>query len=233
MTDKQSDKQVLDDLSSKMQVYLAKIYRLADFGTDPHEFVTTSALADTLFVTAPAVNRMVNRLKEAGLLEHEPYKGIRLTDEGRREALKHLRNQRIAETFLMTVMHLGWAEAYEEANTISTALSSVIVERMWEMCDKPDYCPHGEPIPNADGTIRVMDDILLSHAQAGQTVQVTRMKTREIDRLKYIEALGLVPNAKLEVLHVHPFNGPMQLKVKNEYRIVGSNLAELIRVRVV
>jgi len=221
---------IQDDASSKMQFYLAKVYRLADFAQDS-DYVTTSALADALMVTAPAVNRTVNRLKEAELLEHEPYRGVRLTEKGRREALRYLRVQRIAESFLVRVMGLDWASAYEEAETLSLTLSDAIVQRMNEMAGEPRYCPHGEPIPTADGQIERMNDQLLADTAAGQRVQVTRMRTRDSDRLRYIAALGLMPGAQLEVLHVAPFNGPMQLRIKNEYRIVGHNLAELVRVR--
>jgi DtxR family Mn-dependent transcriptional regulator len=220
----------LDDLNTRMQVYLAKIYRLADFN-NTSGFVTTSALADTLFVTAPAVNRMVNRLKEAGLLEHEPYRGIRLTDEGRREALRHLRVQRIVECFLVNVMKIDTAVVHEEANNISLTLSDVLVQRMNDMAGQPRYCPHGEPIPLPDGTIEDMHDVFLSQVTAGSRVVVTRLRTREQDRLRYIAALGLMPGAALEVLHIAPFSGPLQLRIHNEYRIVGNNLAELIRVR--
>jgi DtxR family Mn-dependent transcriptional regulator len=221
---------IQDDTSSKMQFYLAKVYRLADFAQDS-DYVTTSALADALMVTAPAVNRTVNRLKEAELLEHEPYRGVRLTEKGRREALRYLRVQRIAESFLVRVMGLDWAAAYEEAEALSLTLSEAIVQRMNEMAGEPRYCPHGEPIPTADGQIEAMHDQLLADTAAGQRVQVTRMRTRDSDRLRYIAALGLMPGAQLEVLHVAPFNGPMQLRIKNEYRIVGHNLAELVRVR--
>jgi DtxR family Mn-dependent transcriptional regulator len=221
---------VQDDASVKTQYYLAKVYRLADFAADS-EYVTTSALADALMVTAPAVNRTVNRLKEADLLEHEPYRGIRLTEKGRREALRHLRVQRIAEAFLTKVMGLDWAAAYEEADALSLNLSEAIVQRMNEMAGEPRYCPHGEPIPTPDGQIEAMGDQLLSDTPAGQTVQITRMRTRDSDRLRYIAALGLLPGTTLEVLHVAPFNGPLQLRIKQEYRIVGHNLAELVRVR--
>lgn len=89
------------------------------------------------------------------------------------------------------------------------------------------------PSPTPAATCPPPDDLLLCNASANTQVQVTRMRTRDQDRLRYIEALGLMPGAKLDVLHVAPFNGPMQLKVGGEYRIVGHNLAELIRVRVV
>lgn len=220
-----------DDLSTKMRSYLAEIYRLQDMEQPADGYVGTSSLADLLFVSAPAVNRMVNRLKELGMLEHEPYKGIRLTPKGVDEALRQLRAHRIAECFLVTVMGLSWDEVYQEAAEISIALSDTILERMAAMTGNPSMCPHGEPIPETNGTIKAMDDELLSEIEAGQRVVITRMRTRESDRLNYIHALGLMPGTELEVIHRAPFNGPMQLKVDKEYRIIGHNLAELIRAK--
>lgn len=220
----------MDDLSIKMRAYLAEVYRLVDRETPDDGFVSTSALADMLMVSPPAVNRMVNRLKELDLLEHEPYQGIALTQAGTQEALQHLRAHRIAEVFLAKVMGFNWDQIYEEATKISPALTDALVDRMGAMSGNPQFCPHGEPIPQADGKITSLNDILLSDAEAGQVMKVTRMRTRESDRLSYIEALGLLPECDLEVIHKAPFNGPMQLKIDNEYRIIGHNLAELIRV---
>lgn len=220
-----------DDLSAKMLAYLARTYRLLDIHAVEDGYLGTARLAETLDVTAPAVNRMINRLKEQGLLEHEPYRGIRLTESGRREALRQLRAQRITESFLVTVMKMDWSVVHVEAERMAFALSDTLIQRMNEMAGFPRYCPHGEPIPSAEGVIEPLDDSLLSQVPAGTQVEITRLRTRESDRLKYLEALGLVPSARFEVLHVAPFNGPMQLKLGNEYRIVGSNLAELIRVR--
>lgn len=221
----------MDELSIKMRSYLAEIYRLTDREEPDDGFVTTSALADMLMVSPPAVNRMVNRLKELKLLEHEPYQGIKLTKQGEQVALEQLRAHRVAEAFLSKVMGFERADIYQEALQISSALSKVLIDRMATMSGNPQYCPHGEPIPGQDGNVRDMGDSLLSDAEAESIVQVTRMRTRESDRLSYIEALGLLPGCELEVIHKAPFNGPMQLKINNEYRIIGHNLAELIRVK--
>ena len=220
-----------DDLSAKMRTYLSEIYRLCDIEQPEDGYVSTSALADMLYVTAPAVNRMINRLKEQDLLDHEPYQGIRLTDKGREEALQHLRVHRIAESFLVNVMGVEWENCYEEANKISTALSDVLLDRMTAMVGNPQLCPHGEPIPNPDGEFTPIDDFLLSDAEPNTKCVITRMRTREQERLGYIKALGLMPQTEVEVLAVAPFNGPIQLKIDDEYRIVGYNLAELIRVK--
>lgn len=219
------------ELSSKMRAYIAEIYRLIDRQPVSVEYVGTSELADLLRVSPPAVNRMVNKLKELGLLDHEPYQGIAITDSGRIEALKHIRVQRIAEVFLVNVMEMNWLEVYDEAAKLSSGLSEVLVMRMYEMAGKPDFCPHGEPIPDSEGIIRPVHDRLLSQMEAGTRVKITRLITREFDRLQYMEALGLIPMAELDVVHVAPFNGPMQLKLNGEYRIIGNNLAQLIRVK--
>lgn len=220
------------ELSSKMRANLAEIYRFIDRQPQQADYVSTSQLADLLFVSPPAINRMVNRLSKLGLVEHQPYHGVAITDEGRVEALKHIRSQRIAEVFLVQFMGLNWLDVHEEAQRLSAGLSAAVVQRMYEMTNQPGVCPHGEPIPDPHGELPPAADILLSDAEAGSQARVTRLITREIDRLQYIEALGLVPGQTCDVIHVAPFEGPMQLKLGREFRIIGQNLARMIRVEV-
>lgn len=222
-----------DDLSptARERDYLIQIYRLSDGQREG--FVSTSALADMINVSAPAVNRMVTRLRDMGLLFHEPYQGIRLTPNGEREALKQLRHQRIVEVFLQQVMEFGWHEVHVEADRISRALSEPVAERMSHMAGDPTHCPHGEPIPTSDGELPQMNDILLTDAPHGQPLELTRVRTREPDRLEYLAALHLIPGAHFEVLHAAPFHGPIQLKMGREFRIIGHNLAEMIRVKTI
>ena len=220
------------ELSSKMRANLADIYRFIDRQSEPADYVSTSQLAELLIVSPPAVNRMVNRLSKLGLLEHRRYQGVAITDAGRVEALKHIRRQRIAEVFLVQVMGLNWLQVHEEAGRLSDGLSEAVVQRMYEMTNQPSVCPHGEPIPDARGALPLAQDIFLADADAGARACVTRLITREIDRLQYVEALGLVPGCVCDVIHVAPFEGPMQLKLGREFRIIGQNLARLIRVEV-
>ena len=221
------------ELSNKMRAYMAEIYRLIDRQPDTVENVTSSQLADLLFVSPPAVNRMVNKLSELGLLLHQPYQGITITELGCAEALKHIRRQRIAESFLVQVMDINWLSVHEEALRLSDGLSEAVVQRMYEMTGEPATCPHGEPIPDATGALPPATDLFLSQIEAGAKIRITRLITREFDRLQYIEALGLVPDQVGEVIHVAPFDGPMQLKLGREFRIIGNSLARLIRAEVV
>jgi len=219
-------------LSSTMRDYLAEIYRLSDREGQPDGYVSTSALADLLDVSAPAVNRMVIKLRDQGLLLHEPYQGIRLTDEGRREALKQLRSHRIVEAFLTNVMGFGWHQVHEEADKIAPTLEPIVVERMAQMAGNPTRCPHGEPIPSPEGEIPELHDQLIPDAPQGVMLEITRVRTREPDRLEYMAALELMPGQHLQIVHTAPFNGPIQLRLKDkEFRIIGHNLAEMIRVQ--
>lgn len=222
------------DLTAKMRDYLAEIYRLSDRAADvqPHDgFIGTSALAEIKDVSPPAVNRMVTRLREMGYIIHEPYRGIRLTPAGEREALKQLRTQRIVESFLVSVMGFGWQDIHAEASRMAHGLPEMVTQRMAEMAGNPKSSPLGEPIPGADGVIeQPLNDMLLTEAAESVTYRITRVRSRERDRLEYMSALGLVPHAQIEVIHKAPFNGPIQLRCGREYRIIGHNLAEMIKV---
>lgn len=221
------------ELSAKMRANLADIYRLIDRQPQPSGYVSTSQVADLLFVSPPAVNRMVNRLSKQGLLHHQRYQGVSVTEAGRKVALKQIRRQRIAEVFLVQIMGMNWLEAHEEAQRLSQGMSEAVLQRMLEMTDQPTVCPHGEPIPDAEGNLPPTRDIALSSVAAGSQARITRLVTREADRLQYVEALGLLPGRLCDVIHVAPFEGPLQLKLGREFRIIGQNLAQLIRVEIV
>jgi DtxR family Mn-dependent transcriptional regulator len=233
MTGNQEPFSMSDDLSATMLDYLVETYRMSKLTDDPDDYVSTSALANLLNVSAPAVNRMITKLKDTGMLTHEPYQGVKLTTDGERHTLIKLRRQRIAESFLVNVMGFGWHEIYEEADRMSNALNETLTERMLEMAGNPTHCPHGEPIPTKEGIILEIDDRPLAKADVGGEYIITRVRTREADRLEYIAALGLVPGTRLQLIHSAPFDGPLQLKLGEEYRIVGHNLASVIRVQVV
>lgn len=219
------------DLSQTMRDYLVQIYRLSAEQFDDNHYVSTSDLADLLDVSAPAVNRMVAKLRELDLLYHERYQGIHLSEEGERAALKQLRRHRIAEAFLVNVMGFGWHEVHAEADRLAGALEEPLLSRMLEMANNPTHCPHGSPIPDENGHIPAINDVRLADAEAEHDYIITRVMTREPDRLEYLAALGLMPGKDLRLLHQAPFNGPIQLQFDREYRIIGYNLGEVIRVQ--
>jgi DtxR family Mn-dependent transcriptional regulator len=212
-----------------MQEYLAEAYRLAYY-QDGNPYISTSDLANVLAVSAPAVTRMVQRLKEEGYLEHEPYRGIALTPAGEREALLNIRRHRLVERFLVDVMKFGWHEVHDDADDLGAVVSDDLVARMEKMAGHPKRCPHGEPIPSADGKMPRVRDYPLNQRESGQDLVISRVNTHDSDKLQYLGTLGLVPGARFHLVERAPFNGPLQLRVGDTTRVIGHELAGVLRV---
>jgi DtxR family Mn-dependent transcriptional regulator len=212
--------------SAAMREYLAEIYRLQEDSPT----VSTTSLAERLEVSAPAVPRMLKRLKSVGFVKHVPYQGVELTDRGRKEALNEIRRHRILEVFLVQIMNFSWDETHEHADELSKGLNNVIVDRMAEMTQSPTRCPHGEPIPDEKGNLPEIDDICIINLTVGHKGEVSRVRTNEPEKLKYFATLGLVPGANFEIIDRAPFNGPMRLQVKEEEVVLGVELTKSLWV---
>ncbi|MBN1967187.1 MAG: metal-dependent transcriptional regulator [Anaerolineae bacterium] len=215
--------------SPVMREYLAEIYRVASY--QPQEtWVSTSALAERMSVSPAAVARMVTRLKERGLLEHEPYQGMCLTPAGRHEALHYLRRHRLTETFLVRVMGFGWHEVHSEADAIGPTLSDQVAERMNRMAGHPRRCPHGEPIPSAEGHMPIVVDEVLAALEPPASLVISRVNTDDPGKLIYLESLGLLPGHAFELRSRGPFEGPLRLRIGEGEHMIGVELASVLRV---
>ncbi len=212
--------------SVAMREYLAEIYRLQEDAPT----VSTTSLAERLHVSAPAVPRMLKRLRNAGYVIHKPYQGIELTPRGREEALRELRRHRILEVFLVDIMGFTWDEAHEHADEMGKGLNNTITERMAEMTNNPSRCPHGEPIPDGEGNLPEVKDVCIMNLNVGYVGTVSRVRTHEPERLKYFKSLGLVPGADFEIMGRAPFNGPMRLRVGRDDVVLGVELTKSLWV---
>ncbi|MBX3083656.1 MAG: metal-dependent transcriptional regulator [Anaerolineae bacterium] len=231
MANKSADSIDIQLASAKQQEYLAEAYRLLHYQRDGG-YITTSALADRVGVSSPAVAAIVQRLKEAGYVEHEKYKGIKLTKLGEREALMNIRRHRLSEIFLVKVMGFGWDEVHDEADNIGAVISDRIAGRMEEMAGYPKRCPHGEPIPTADGVMPEVHDMPLSEVTPPKDLTVSRVTSHTPEVLRYLATLNLVPGTPIKLLSRAPFNGPLRLKIGTQEQVIGNELASNIRVSV-
>ena len=131
-------------LSESAENYLTAILRLEDAGD---EAASTSALAERHQVARPSVTGMLKRLAADGLVSHERYRGVRLTDTGRAAARQVIRRHRLVETFLVTVLGMPADEVHAEAHRLEHALSDAVVDRLDAWLGRPATDPHGQPIP--------------------------------------------------------------------------------------
>lgn len=217
------------EMTNLQRDYLAEIFQLGDISENGYSsFVASADLADRLFSSQSSVNRTIERLRDARLIRHERYIGVQLTELGRQEALKVLRKQAIIETFLVRVMGFGWHEVYEEAQRMRHHVDGKVLDRMWEIAGRPARSPFGEWIKDRPPAGDV--ETQLAKAATEQDYVINRVLTRQQDRLEYLASLKLTPGCRLHLLHKAPFNGPIQIQLQHEYRIIGHELAKTILV---
>ncbi len=220
------------NLSRSVEDYLKAIYSLSQKG----EAASTSEIAGALEVQPASVSGMVKRLAEAGYVEHLPYRGVRLSAEGTREALRIIRRHRVLETYLSQRLGYSWEDVHAEAERLEHAASDELIDRMASALEDPSHDPHGAPIPTRAGDVEAIDHPTLAEVQAGDRVRIRAVRDDDPERLRYMEARGLLPGVLLHIDSTAPFDGPITLRVGEEAaasQTIGHELAALIRVAVV
>jgi DtxR family Mn-dependent transcriptional regulator len=218
---------VHESMTRSVEDYLKAIYRLSPEGRP----ASTSEIANLLALSPPSVTGMVKRLSEHGLLEHVPYRGVLLTDEGRRAALKMVRRHRLIEAYLVEFLGYSWDTVHEEAERLEHAVSDTMVERMAAALGHPTVDPHGDPIPTADGSIHELASIPLSEVPLGRTVEIHRVDESQPERLRYLASLGLRPGVQVTVVDRQPIDDLVTIEVGAERHVIGRELGHALRCR--
>jgi DtxR family Mn-dependent transcriptional regulator len=173
---------------------------------------------------------MLRRLAELGLLEHERYKGARLTEEGRRVALRTLRNHRLLELLLVEMLDVPWDLVHEEAELLEHVLSDELAERIAAKLGNPEFDPHGDPIPSADLDLTERPTRSLEEVDVGETVAFVRVSDSDPAMLRYLFERGITPGVDLTLTERQPFGGPLTVRVGTAQHHLGGQLAAAMRV---
>lgn len=215
-------------LSRSVEDYLKVIYHLSSQGG----FATTSDIAAMLLVAPPSVSGMIRRLSDSGLIEHVPYRGVQLTNQGRRAALRMIRRHRVLELYLTERLQYDWDGVHDEAERLEHAVSDELIDRMAMALGNPRYDPHGAPIPTAAGEIEETVLVPLADVELGAPYELRQVDTEDPARLRYLAGQGLVPGRGVTVTARQPFNGPVTLTVvPGGERVIGRELALLLLCR--
>lgn len=182
-------------LSASTQDYLKCIWNLQEWSSGA---VSVTALAERLGVRTSTASDGVKKLAELGLVEHETYGGISLSDEGRAHAVAMVRRHRLLETYLVEELDYDWDEVHDEAEVLEHAVSDRMIAAIDARLGHPTRDPHGDPIPSADGAAHLPDAVPLPQAPLGRAV-VVRLSDADPERLRRFAAVGLVPDTEVEV----------------------------------
>ena len=198
--------------STTEEDYLKAIYKLSR--TKPKE-VSTKSISNVLNVKSPTVSDMLRKLGNKKLIKYAKYQGVTLTSEGEKIALKIIRKHRLWETFLAEQLKFKWDEVHDIAEQLEHIHSPELVDRLDEYLGFPKFDPHGDPIPDKDGTISIRHDKTLDQVQIGQNAIIVGVKDHSADFLKFVESISLTLGTQLKVTNVIDYDKSLVVKSGN------------------
>jgi DtxR family Mn-dependent transcriptional regulator len=213
-------------LSQTAEDYLKQIHRLqAEQGR-----ATTSALADRVGVTPASATAMLKKLAALRLVEHEPYRGVRLTPAGEKAAIEVIRHHRLLEMYLAETLGMPIDEVHDEADRLEHALSEELEARIDASLGFPTHDPHGDPIPDAALNLKQTELRPLAELETGEKATIRRVPDGDTDLLRYLSSLGLLPGNDVRLVRSAPFGGPLTVVAGGAEQAISRDLAGQIGV---
>jgi DtxR family Mn-dependent transcriptional regulator len=173
---------------------------------------------------------MVKRLGEAGLVEHSPYRGVMLTDEGREVALRVVRRHRLIELFLAEVLGMPWEDLHDEAEILEHSVSDKLIELIAHKLGDPEFDPHGDPIPNRDLQVAARTTARLDQLEPGERARFVRVSDENAEMLRYLTQRGIKIGDELEMVAHEPFGGPYTVRIAGHEHPLGATLARAMQI---
>ena len=209
-------------LSLAEENYLKAIYHLSDAGKSA---VSTNALADNMNNKAASVTDMIKRLSGKGVISYEKYRGVNLSDKGKRAALRVIRKHRLWETFLVDMLNFNWDEVHEVAEQLEHIQSPLLIEKLDSFLGHPSVDPHGHPIPDKDGKIHEVKQMPLADMQAGGKASVYSVRDGSPEFLRYLSKIGISIGTSLKILERIEFDGSLEILINNKDKVFISKQA--------
>jgi DtxR family transcriptional regulator, Mn-dependent transcriptional regulator len=201
-----------NDLTAVAQDYLKVIWNAQEWSL---EKVSTKMLAEKIGVSASTASESIRKLAEQGLVDHEKYGAVTLTESGRRAALAMVRRHRLIEAFLVKELGYSWDEVHDEAEVLEHAVSDRLVARIDAKLGFPQRDPHGDPIPGSDGRVPTPPARQLWACHDGDAGTVARISDADPEMLRYFDSIGISLDSRLRVLTRREFAGMISVAVES------------------
>jgi DtxR family transcriptional regulator, Mn-dependent transcriptional regulator len=201
-----------NELTAVAQDYLKVIWNAQEWSL---EKVSTKMLAEKLGVSASTASESIRKLAEQGLVDHEKYGAVTLTESGRRAALAMVRRHRLLEAFLVKELGYSWDEVHDEAEVLEHAVSDRLVARIDAKLGYPQRDPHGDPIPGSDGQVPTPPARQLWSCDDGDAGTVARISDADPEMLRYFDSIGISLDSRLRVLTRREFAGMISVAVES------------------
>ena len=206
--------------------YLKNIYHLQLEGSK----VNTSSLAGILNISSASVSEMIGKLSKLGWITNKPYYGFRLTKDGERISVNLIRKHRLLEVFLHQHLSYRWEEVHMEAEKLEHACSDLFIEKLDKLLGYPKFDPHGDPIPDKNGSFPKSVRITLSKAETGKSYIISKVNDTSQEVLIYIAKIGIRLNTKITLNETLAYDGSVLISVNGNHQLLSKKIAENIYV---
>ena len=203
-------------LSFTEENYLKTIYRLSDGG---NKAVLTNEIAESMSTKAASVTDMIKKLSGKNLIAYEKYYGVKITRQGKNEALLVVRKHRLWETFLVEKLHFNWDEVHDVAEQLEHIQSHLLIEKLDEYLGYPTADPHGHPIPDKNGKIHTVRQIPLSEAPPNKKCVVQSVKEGSPAFLQYLDRIGISIGVSIVILDKVEFDRSLEIEIDGDKKV--------------
>ena len=208
--------------------YLKTIYHLRKQGED---YVSTNSIADKIETKASSVTDMLRKLSKKGLVDYVKYKGVKLTTEGVKAAVKVIRKHRLWEVFLVNKLSFSWDEVHDVAEQLEHIKSKKLVSQLDKFLDYPTHDPHGDPIPDGDGHIKIVDKILLAQGKEANSYRCVGVDDSSSQFLQYLDKNNIALGSLLKVISKESFDESMIIEINKTHLAISKEVAKNLYIK--
>lgn len=208
--------------------YLKTIYHLR---TQDEDYVSTNSIADKIETKASSVTDMLRKLSEKHLVDYVKYRGVKLTTEGVKAAVKVIRKHRLWEVFLVNKLNFSWDEVHEVAEQLEHIKSKKLVSQLDEYLDYPTHDPHGDPIPDGDGNIKLLDKILLANGKENSSYRCVGVDDSSSQFLQYLDKNKIALGSTLKVISKESFDESMIIEINKTHLAISKEVAKNLYIK--
>lgn len=216
-------------LSLAEENYLKTIYHLSASGSSE---VLTNQIAEAMKTKAASVTDMLKKLSAKNFIAYEKYHGVRVTKDGKSEALNVIRKHRLWETFLVQKLRFNWDEVHEVAEQLEHIHSSKLIQKLDEFLGHPTTDPHGEPIPDHNGNVNIQARQALIDLGPGYKGKIIAVSDSDAGLLKYLDKIGAVPGRRIEVISREEYDQSLEVEIETKRVSISKTVSKNILVAV-
>ena len=210
--------------------YIKSIYHLQQ----ETGLVNTNSLAAEMQTRAASVTDMLKKLKAKKILQYERYKGFKLNEAGKKAALGVVRKHRLWEFFLAEKLKFDWDKVHPIAEELEHISSDELIQRLDNFLGNPSFDPHGDPIPDRNGKIPVINQQSLSDIPLKKTVTVSSVSNQTAQMLEMLKHYNIALGTQIMVQKKFEFDGSLEIKVlKQSACIISEQVAKNVFVHYV